>query len=171
MENKYKLQKYEVYNKFARVYNYKLNKKHLKRISLVTAGMVLTQMLIGNHGSFFLAAPSVTIASVETIRTFKKCKNYGKTYKEDSNCLDNITNELILLGYDLKQDALQKAEYYDLGIIKFKDKYDNDYLFYEDDSLNYFIENDSIRTKECTNYRQNVTEQVIKGVNKSKQDK
>lgn len=167
MEKEYKLQKGEVYSNFALVHNYKLSKKYLMRFSLVTAGIVLTQVLIGHEGSFYLAAPLAVISSTQTINEFKKYKKYCKTYKEASNYLDNITSELILLGYDLKQDALQNAENYENNSIRFKDNHDNKYLLYEDEQLNYFIKAD-FKDADCS---QNVTKQIIKGLSKSKQNK
>ncbi len=106
-----------------------------------------------------------------------KFKSNKKHYKESLENLDNVTKELILLGYDLDANALYNGTYYiGDGVIEFSDKYGDNYYICE------FEENGCYRYYELANddldacfldetMHNDITKAIKRGLNKSKQDK
>lgn len=97
-------------------------------------------------------------------------------YKESIENLDNVTKELILLGYDLDDDALYNGTLYKDGVIEFSNKYDNNYYIYEKEANKcykyYELTNDNLDACLKDEMMNNDITKVIKrGLNKSKQDK
>lgn len=151
--------------------------KNVKNISAYTLAWTLfLQIFLGNERSykfsFVVSSISGIIAAVSNaIFNFNK-----KYYNESIENLDNVTKELILLGYDLDDDALCNSTFYVDGLIEFTDKYDNNYYIYEKE------ENECFKYYELANndldaclldetLHNDITKVIKRGLNKSKQDK
>lgn len=151
--------------------------KNIKNISAYTLAWTLfLQIFLGNERSyefsFVVSSISGIIAAVSNaIFNFNK-----KYYNESIENLDNVTKELILLGYDLDDDALCSSTFYVDGLIEFTDKYDNNYYIYEKE------ENECFKYYELANndldaclldetLHNDITKVIKRGLNKSKQDK
>lgn len=136
----------------------------------------LIQSLIGNEKSLkFFLFTSIGSATLAAIMNFI-CKTNEIDYEISKEKLNNVTQELILLGYDLEDNAMLDSTAYSDGLIEYCDKYDNKYFIYE------LIENNAIKyyslisddIEECLNdegMHQDVTKVIEKGLNKSKQNK
>ena len=97
-------------------------------------------------------------------------------YKESIENLDNVTKELILLGYDLDDDALYNGILYTDGVIEFSDKYDNNYYVYEKEENGYYkyytlANGDLDACFKDEMMHNDITKVIRRGLNKSKQDK
>lgn len=97
-------------------------------------------------------------------------------YEISKRKLKDVTQELILLGYDLDDDAIINSTAYSDGLIEYCDKYDNKYFIYElmeDNQTKYYsLISDDI--EECLNDEEmckDITKVIEKGLNKSKQNK
>ena len=151
--------------------------KNVKNISAYTLAWTLfLQIFLGNERSykfsFVVSSISGIIAAVSNaIFNFNK-----KYYNESIENLDNVTKELILLGYDLDDDSLCSSTFYVDGLIEFTDKYDNNYYIYEKEENECFkyyeLANNDLDTCLLDETLHNDITKVIKrGLNKSKQDK
>lgn len=151
--------------------------KNVKNISAYTLAWTLfLQIFLGNQRSykfsFVVSSISGIIAAVSNaIFNFNK-----KYYNESIENLDNVTKELILLGYDLDDDALCNSTFYVDGLIEFTDKYDNNYYIYEKEENEYYkyytLANGDLDACLLDETLHNDITKVIKrGLNKSKQDK
>ena len=97
-------------------------------------------------------------------------------YKESIENLDNVTKELILLGYDLDDDALYNGILYTDGVIEFSDKYDNNYYVYEKEENGYYkyytlANGDLDACFKDEMMHNDITKVIRRGLNKSKQNK
>ena len=151
--------------------------KNVKNISAYTLAWTLfLQIFLGNERSykfsFVVSSISGIIAAVSNaIFNFNK-----KYYNESIENLDNVTKELILLGYDLDDDALCNSTFYVDGLIEFTDKYDNNYYIYEKEGNGYYkyytlanVDLDACLLDETLH--NDITKVIKSGLNKSKQDK
>lgn len=151
--------------------------KNVKNISAYTLAWTLfLQIFLGNERSykfsFVVSSISGIIAAVSNaIFNFNK-----KYYNESIENLDNVTKELILLGYDLDDDALCNSTFYVDGLIEFTDKYDNNYYIYEKEENGYYkyytlanVDLDACLLDETLH--NDITKVIKRGLNKSKQDK
>lgn len=161
---------YEIY------YDEKIRKR--RNLLFYTLGCNATiQMLIGNEESFNISF-IVSLISGALACIHNKIYKVNKPYYEESiEKLKNVVNELILLGYDLEENALEKSTLWSDGLIEYNDKYDNTYFIYQDaknknDVRYYFlISNDVGECLSDCGMREDITEIINKGLSKSKQNK
>lgn len=137
---------------------------------------LFAQIFFGNEKSFKFSFIVSGISGIITMVSNSRFKSNKKHYKESIENLDNVTKELILLGYDLDDDALYNGTLYIDGVIEFSDKYDNNYYIYEKE------ENECYKYYELANgnldaclkdemMHNDITKVIRRGLNKSKQDK
>ena len=151
--------------------------KNIKNISAYTLAWTLfLQIFLGNERSykfsFVVSSISGIIAAVSNaIFNFNK-----KYYNESIENLDNVTKELILLGYDLDDDALYDGTFYKDGVIEFSDKYDNNHYVYEKEENGYYkyytlANGDLDACLKDEMMHNDITKVIRRGLNKSKQNK
>ncbi len=88
---------------------------------------MFSQILFGNEKSFKFSFIISSIFGIITVISNTMFNINEDNYKESIENLDNVTKELILLGYDLDDDALYNGTLYKDGVIEFSNKYDNNY--------------------------------------------
>lgn len=155
---------------------YANKRKKIRNVALCSFfSSLLAQTCVGNDNSFkaFLAACLATTftAGITNLSWLvnKKC------YKDSKRKLNNVGRELIILGYDLDNDAIKEStvytDYEDGYLIEYCDKYDNLYYIYQlinDDEVKYYLL-DSDDVDECLenqNMREDITKIIEKGLNK-----
>lgn len=139
---------------------------------------LFAQIFFGNEKSFKFSFIVSSISGIITMISNSRFKSNKKHYKESLENLDNVTKELILLGYDLDANALYNGStlYIGDGVIEFSDKYGDNYYICE------FEENGCYRYYELANgdldaclkdetMHNDITKVIKRGLNKSKQDK
>lgn len=137
---------------------------------------MFSQILFGNEKSFKFSFIVSSISGIITVISNTMFNINEDNYKESIENLDNVTKELILLGYDLDDDALYNGTLYKDGVIEFSNKYDNNYYIYEKKENKcykyYELTNDNLDACLKDEMMNNDIIKVIKrGLNKSKQDK
>lgn len=137
---------------------------------------MFSQILFGNEKSFKFSFIVSSISGIITVISNTMFDINEDNYKESIENLDNVTKELILLGYDLDDDALYNGTLYKDGVIEFSNKYDNNYYIYEKKENKcykyYELTNDNLDACLKDEMMNNDITKVIKrGLNKSKQDK
>lgn len=137
---------------------------------------MFSQILFGNEKSFKFFFIVSSISGIITVISNTMFNINEDNYKESIENLDNVTKELILLGYDLDDDALYNGTLYKDGVIEFSNKYDNNYYIYEKKENKcykyYELTNDNLDACLKDEMMNNDITKVIKrGLNKSKQDK
>lgn len=137
---------------------------------------MFSQILFGNEKSFKFSFIVSSISGIITVISNTMFNINEDNYKESIENLDNVTKELILLGYDLDDDALYNGTLYKDGVIEFSNKYDNNYYIYEKKENKcykyYELTNDNLDACLKDEMMNNDITKVIKrGLNKSKQDK
>lgn len=137
---------------------------------------MFSQILFGNEKSFKFSFIVSSISGIITVISNTMFNINEDNYKESIENLDNVTKELILLGYDLDYDALYNGTLYKDGVIEFSNKYDNNYYIYEKKENKcykyYELTNDNLDACLKDEIMNNDITKVIKrGLNKSKQDK
>lgn len=137
---------------------------------------MFSQILFGNEKSFKFSFIVSSISGIITVISNTMFNINEDNYKESIENLDNVTKELILLGYDLDDDALYNGTLYKDGVIEFSNKYDNNYYIYEKEENKcykyYELTNDNLDACLKDEMMNNDITKVIKrGLNKSKQDK
>ncbi len=155
---------------------YANKRKKIRNVALCSlCGSLLAQTCVGNDNSFkaFLAACLATTftAGITNLSWLvnKKC------YKDSKRKLNNVGRELIILGYDLDNDAIKEStvytDYQDGYLIEYYDKYDNPYYIYESTKGNevkyYFLDSDDV--EECfenEDMKKDITKIIEKGLNK-----
>lgn len=139
---------------------------------------LFSQILFGNEKSFKFSFIVSSISGIITVISNTMFNINEDDYKESLENLDNVTKELILLGYDLDANALYNGStlYIGDGVIEFSDKYGDNYYICE------FEENGCYRYYELANgdldaclkdetMHNDITKVIKRGLNKSKQDK
>lgn len=134
------------------------------------------QSLIGNEKSLnFSLLIAIVTGSLAALENFI-CKSKEIDYEISKKNLLNVTQELILLGYDLDDNAMLDSTIYSDGLIEYKDKHGNRYFLYElikNNQIKYYsLISDDI--EECLNDKElykDVTKIIKRGLNKSKQNK
>lgn len=137
---------------------------------------VMTQLFIGNDETskitFLIAYASVLMGTIKGISYYKNKYQYNQSIEN----LINVAKELMLLGYDLDDDAIVKSTFYVDGLIEYQDKYDNMYFIYEtkenDETKYYSLISDDV--DECMGddgMHKDITKVIKEGLNKSKQNK
>ena len=134
------------------------------------------QILFGNERSFKFSFIVSSISGIVTVISNMMFNINEDDYKESIENLNNVTKELILLGYDLNGDALYDGTLYKDGVIEFSDKYDNNYYVYEKEENGYYkyyeLANGDLDTCLKDEMMHNdITNVIRRGLNKSKQDK
>lgn len=155
---------------------YANKRKKIRNVALCSFfSSLLAQTCVGNDNSFkaFLAACLATTftAGITNLSWLvnKKC------YKDSKRKLNNVGRELIILGYDLDNDAIKEStvytDYQDGYLIEYYDKYDNPYYIYESTKGNevkyYFLDSDDV--EECfenEDMKKDITKIIEKGLNK-----
>ncbi len=137
---------------------------------------MFSQILFGNEKSFKFSFIVSSISGIITVISNTMFNINEDNYKESIENLDNVTKELILLGYDLDDDVLYNGTLYKDGVIEFSNKYDNNYYIYEKKENKcykyYELTNDNLDACLKDEMMNNDITKVIKrGLNKSKQDK
>lgn len=137
---------------------------------------MFSQILFGNEKSFKFSFIVSSISGIITVISNTMFNINEDNYKESIENLDNVTKELILLGYDLDDDALYNGTLYKDEVIEFSNKYDNNYYIYEKKENKcykyYELTNDNLDACLKDEMMNNDITKVIKrGLNKSKQDK
>ena len=137
---------------------------------------LFSQILFGNEKSFKFSFIVSSISGIITVISNTMFNINEDNYKESIENLDNVTKELILLGYDLDDDALYNGTLYKDEVIEFSNKYDNNYYIYEKKENKcykyYELTNDNLDACLKDEMMNNDIIKVIKrGLNKSKQDK
>lgn len=137
---------------------------------------MFSQILFGNEKSFKFSFIVSSISGIITVISNTMFNINEDNYKESIENLDNVTKELILLGYDLDDDVLYNVTLYKDGVIEFSNKYDNNYYIYEKKENKcykyYELTNDNLDACLKDEMMNNDITKVIKrGLNKSKQDK
>lgn len=137
---------------------------------------MFSQILFGNEKSFKFSFIVSSISGIITVISNTMFNINEDNYKESIENLDNVTKELILLGYDLDDDALYNGTLYKDEVIEFSNKYDNNYYIYEKKENKcykyYELTNDNLDACLKDEMMNNDIIKVIKrGLNKSKQDK
>lgn len=137
---------------------------------------MFSQILFGNEKSFKFSFIVSSISGIITVISNTMFNINEDNYKESIENLDNVTKELILLGYDLDDDALYNGTLYKDGVIEFSNKYDNNYYIYEKKENKcykyYELTNDNLDACLKDEMMNNDITKVIKrGLKKSKQDK
>jgi len=136
----------------------------------------LIQSFLGNEKSLkFSLIASLATGALAMFENFI-CKISIFDYEISKRRLNDVTQELILLGYDLEDNAMLDSTAYSDGLIEYCDKYDNKYFIYESIENNkikyYSLISDDI--EECLNddgMHQDITKVIEKGLNRSKQNK
>ncbi len=133
---------------------------------------MFSQILFGNEKSFKFSFIVSSISGIITVISNTMFNINEDNYKESIENLDNVTKELILLGYDLDDDVLYNGTLYKDGVIEFSNKYDNNYYIYEKKENKcykyYELTNDNFKDEMMNN---DITKVIKRGLNKSKQDK
>lgn len=151
-------------------------RQKIRNVALCSlCGSLLAQTCVGNDNSFkvFLAAClATTFTAGITNLSWLVNKKY---YKDSKRKLNNVGRELIILGYDLDNDAIKEStvytDYEDGYLIEYYDKYDNLYYIYQlinDNEVKYYLL-DSDDVDECLeneNMREDITKIIEKGLNK-----
>lgn len=137
---------------------------------------MFSQILFGNEKSFKFSFIVSSISGIITVISNTMFNINEDNYNESIENLDNVTKELILLGYDLDDDALYNGTLYKDEVIEFSNKYDNNYCIYEKKENKcykyYELTNDNLDACLKDEMMNNDIIKVIKrGLNKSKQDK
>ncbi len=137
---------------------------------------LFSQIFFGNEKSFKFSFIVSSISGIITVISNTMFNINEDDYKESIENLDNVTKELILLGYDLDDDALYNGTIYTDGVIKFSDKYDNNYYVYEKEENKcykyYSLTNDNLDACLKDEMMHNdITKVIRRGLNKSKQNK
>lgn len=137
---------------------------------------LFSQILFGNEKSFKFSFIVSSISGIITVISNTMFNINEDDYKESIENLDNVTKELILLGYDLDDDALYNGILYTDGVIEFSDKYDNNYYVYEKEENKcykyYSLTNNNLEACLKDEMMHNdITKVIRRGLNKSKQNK
>lgn len=137
---------------------------------------LFSQIFFGNEKSFKFSFIVSSISGIITVISNTMFNINEDDYKESIENLDNVTKELILLGYDLDDDALYNGTIYTDGVIEFSDKYDNNYYVYEKEENKcykyYSLTNDNLEACLKDEMMHNdITKVIRRGLNKSKQNK
>ena len=137
---------------------------------------LFSQILFGNEKSFKFSFIVSSISGIITVISNTMFNINEDDYKESMENLDNVTKELILLGYDLDDDALYNGTIYTDGVIEFSDNYDNNYHVYEKEENKcykyYSLTNDNLDACLKDEMMHNdITKVIRRGLNKSKQNK
>ena len=94
--------------------------KKFKNISTYALACALfSQILFGNEKSSKFSFIVSSIFGIITVISNTMFNINEDNYKESIENLDNVTKELILLGYDLDDDALYNGTLYTNGVIEF----------------------------------------------------
>ncbi len=106
----------------------------IRNLSAYTLGSaVAAQALVGDENSLKFSVIVSLLSGILAYSNYKIKKNNKPYYEESKENLKNVANELILYGYDLSLDALEKSTLWDDGIIEYSDKDGNSHYIYEDD--------------------------------------
>ena len=137
---------------------------------------LFSQIFFGNEKSFKFSFIVSSISGIITVISNTMFNINEDDYKESIENLDNVTKELILLGYDLDDDALYNGTIYTDGVHEFSDKYDNNYYVYEKEENKcykyYSLTNDNLDACLKDEMMHNdITKVIRRGLNKSKQNK
>ena len=139
---------------------------------------LFSQILFGNEKSFKFSFIVSSISGIITVISNTMFNINEDDYKESIKNLDNVTKELILLGYDLDANALYNGStlYIGDGVIEFSDKYDNNYYVYEKEENGYYkyytlANGDLDACLKDEMMHNDITKVIRRGLNKSKQNK
>jgi hypothetical protein len=142
-----------------------------KKAVYTAAWTVGAQIAVGNENSLKFSIPVAIVSSVTSLLLGKQVNRNKDEYNNALNRLKNVSEELMLLGYDIERDAIEKCTIYTDGLIIFSDKEENEYKLYEKndkDGVEYYLlyKDDIDYSISDIKFHENITYQIKRGLTK-----
>ncbi len=155
------------------LYVYYMSQKEDRKNKLLyfLSCLIIAQAFVGNEKTLRFSIPIGIICTLAATYYKLLFNTYVRGYLKSIENLQNVSKELMLLGYDLDINAMFNCTLFDDGLIEYKDKYNNKYYLYEcikdNEEKYYSLINDDV--EECLNtdgMSEDITKIIKKALNK-----